>query len=134
MIDRLHGLGLGVTLENYTAVDRLEAEFELASYLLHSGRARRVRGRVRPPARAAHGPTGPAAPPSGRATAPTWAAPWDPAPCGPTGMLERRFQRGIAVVNPPGAPARSGTLDGVYRDLDGTPRPSWRWPAVKHSS
>ena len=36
LIDRLHGLGLGVTLENYTAVDRAEAEFELASYLLHS--------------------------------------------------------------------------------------------------
>ena len=36
LIDRLHGLGLGVTLENYTAVDRFEAEYELASYLLHS--------------------------------------------------------------------------------------------------
>ena len=39
------------------------------------------------------------------------------------GLLERRFQRGIAVVNPPGAPARSGPLDRLYRDLDGNPRP-----------
>ena len=40
----------------------------------------------------------------------------------PDGLWERRFERGIALVNPPGSPVRVGALNGLYTDLDETPR------------
>ena len=121
VIDRLHALGLGVTLENYTAVDRLEAELELASYLLHSNgrdafgaewascpRKTRAYKPCRTPFWRGYRTD------LGKATGPrTWRA---------DGLLERRFQRGLALVNPPGAPVRTAVLDGTYRDLDGRSR------------
>ena len=121
LIDRLHGLGLGVTLENYTAVDRAEAEFELASYLLHSN------------GRDAFGAEWASCPRTTRAYRPCRTPFWrgyrtdlgralGPRTVRPDGMVERRFRRGLALVNPPGAPTRSGPLDGMYRDRDGTVR------------
>jgi hypothetical protein len=122
LIDRVHALGLGVTLENYTAVDRFESEFELASYLLHSN------------GRDAFGSEWASCPRPSRRYRPCRARFWKgyranlgralgPRTLRPDGVLERRFQRGIALVNPPGAPARTAALDGLYRDLDGATRP-----------
>lgn len=122
VIDRLHGMGLGVTLENYTAVDRPGAEFELASYLLHSD------------GRDAFGAEYASCPRSTRSYRPCRTRYWKgyrtdlgratgPRTVRPDGLLERRFKRGIAVLNPPGAAPRTGMLDGLYRDPDGTPRP-----------
>ena len=121
-IDRLHGLGLGVTLENYVARDRQSAEFELASYLLHADGRRDAVGTEY----ASCPRTSDSLP---RCRVPFWRGyrtdlgrATGPRTLRPDGLLERRFERGLALVNPPGAPPRTGTLDGLYRDLDGTPR------------
>ena len=122
-----------MTLENYTAVDRSEAEFELASYLLHSD------------GRDAFGAEWASCPRRSRAYRPCRAPFWKgyrtdlgralgPRTVRLDGLLERRFQRGIAVVNPPGAPPRSGPLDGSTATWTAPRARSWRWPAVKHSS
>jgi len=40
----------------------------------------------------------------------------------PDGLLERRFGRGMVLVNPPGAPRRQADLAGLFFDLDGNLR------------
>lgn len=123
VIDRLHSMGLGVTLENYTAVDRSEAEFELASYLLHSN------------GRDAFGAEWASCPRRTRAYVPCRTPYWPgyrtnlgraegPRAVRPDGLIERRFARGLVLLNPPGAPERSTSLDALYSDLDGRLRPS----------
>ena len=121
LIDRLHSLGVNVNLGNYFATDRPAAEFELAGHLL-TGDGRDTLSteyRVCPASdrryRSCRGSF--------------WAgyrvrlgAALGPRQVRPDGLYERPFQRGMVLVNPPGAPARSGMLDGLYRDLDGTPR------------
>lgn len=121
-IDRLHALGLGVTLENYVARARPEAEFELASYLLHAeGRRDAVgteyascprRRRDNPRCRVAYWKGYRAN--LGRAAGPRLVR--------PDGLIERRFEHGMVLLNPPGGAPRTGALGGLYRDLDGTPR------------
>ena len=98
LIDRVHALGLGVTLENYTAVDRFESEFELASYLLHSN------------GRDAFGSEWASCPRPSRRYRPCRAGFWKgyranlgralgPRTLRPDGVLERRFQRGMAAIS-----------------------------------
>ena len=119
-IDRLHGLGLGVNLDNYRATTRRQAEFELGTYFLVS--------EGRDSLNADYGSC-----PDNRAGSPCEEPFWSGytirlgPPRGPRarredGLLERRFGRGLVLVNPPGAAMRRVTLDGVYTDLDGVPR------------
>ena len=120
-VDRIHGLGLRATLENYAAVDRPEAEFELATYLLYNdGRDAFGAAYASCP-----GPTRgyrPCDTPFWRGYRTDLGRATGPRTLRPDGLLERRFERGLTLVNPPGAPLRTGTLDGLYRDMDGTPR------------
>jgi hypothetical protein len=120
-VDRLHAMGLGVTFENYAALARPAAEFELATYLLYSG------------GRDAFGATYASCPRTTRSPrrcrTPFWRGyrtdlgrALGPRTLRPDGLLERRFERGMTLVNSPGAPVRGGALDGLFTDLDGNPR------------
>lgn len=115
--DRLHELGLGVNLDNYRATTRERAEFELAFYyLISTGRDSFSADYGSCPDNHAGSPceepfwsgykTSLGAPLAGRETRPDL-------------LLQRRFERGLVLVNPPGAPRRTAMLDGTYRDLDG---------------
>lgn len=121
VIDRLHGLGVNVNLGDYLATTRPEAELELAAHLLTSDGNDTFSTEYR------------VCPKSDRRYPPCRGSFWGgyrlrlgralgPRELRPDGLYERRFQRGIVLVNPPGAPARAGALDALYRDLDGTPR------------
>ena len=121
VIDRLHGLGVHVNLGNYFATDRPEAEFELAAHLLTRDGDDSFSTEYR------------VCPRSNRRYASCRGSFWHgyrvrlgdalgPRTVRPDGLHERRFERGIVLVNPPGAPTRGGPLDAMYRDLDGAPR------------
>jgi len=116
-IDRLHGMGLGVNLDNQGAATRLQAEFEMGFYyLISTGRDLFSADYGSCPDARGDSPceepfwsgytTKLGAPLAGRETR-------------PDGLLQRRFERGLVLLNPPGAPPRTAMLDGIYRDLDG---------------
>jgi hypothetical protein len=116
-IDRLHGLGLGVNLDGYLSTTRARAELEMAVYFLIST--------GRDSFGAEYGSC-----PDNRGGSPCEEPFWkgyetnlgDPLAdreVRPDLMLQRRFQRGMVLVNPPGAPPREAELDGLYEDLNG---------------
>jgi hypothetical protein len=108
-VDRVHDRGKGVILDSYARTDA-EREYGLASYFLVSS------------GRDALG-NDPGGSPS------DWWRGYDVslrAPRGPRyrwkGLLRRDFERGLALVNPPGAPRRTVELPGTWRGLDARPR------------
>jgi hypothetical protein len=127
VIDRLHGLGLGVTLENYYAIDRRGAEFELATHLLTNQGRDTFAGEWRSCPRPTPG------------YRPCRLPFWRPyvTGLGPAlgrrelrtdGLWQRRFRDGLVLLNPPGEPPRGARLDRPYRDLDGDARMSVSLP------
>jgi hypothetical protein len=116
-IDRLHALGLAVNLDNYEARTRRQAEFELGTYFLVS------EGRD---SLAADFGSCPSASGSSPCEEPFWEGyrtdlgePRGARSVRRDGLLERRFARGLVLVNPPGAPLRAARVDGGHVDLDG---------------
>ena len=121
MIDRLHGLGLGVTLENYDAIDRRRAEFELATHLLtNQGRdtfAAEWRSCPRPTRRYR-----PCARSFWRGYLTRLGPALGPRELRPDGLWQRRFRDGLVLVNPPGARgarAAGPPVPGPGRDAAG---------------
>ena len=122
VIDRLHGLGLGVKLENYEATDRRRAEFELATHLLTTeGRdtfsaewrsCPRATRRYKPCARSFW-----------RGYLTRLGPALGPREQRPDGLWQRRFRDGLVLVNPPGQPAPRGAagphVPGPRRDAAG---------------
>jgi hypothetical protein len=118
-IDRLHALGLGVNLDSsHTGRDR--AEFEMAAYFLISTGwdiyGTNYRSCPQPHDR-----------PGCRlgwwnAYATDLGAPTEERSVRLDGIHQRRFQRGLVLLNQPGAATRTVSLPlGLYRTLDGVP-------------
>jgi putative glycosyl hydrolase-like family 15 (GHL15) protein len=119
-MDRLHAAGVGFNLDGYLSGSRSRAEFELGTYFLASD------GRDTVGADYGSCPTN-----SGRSPCQEdfWKGykvhlgpPSGPRATRPDGLLERRFAKGLVLVNPPGAPRRQVRLDSLYTDIDGTLR------------
>jgi hypothetical protein len=120
VMDRLHALGIGFNLDGYLSDTRSRAEFELGTYFLTSD------GRDSVNAEYGSCPTS-----EGRSPCREdfWkgyrvhlGAPLGARATRSDGLLERRFAKGLVLVNPPGAPRRQVRLDTLYTDLDGTLR------------
>lgn len=115
--DRLHSLGLGVNLDGYLSRSRARAEFELATYYLLSTGSDTV---------GADYGSCPDARGDSPCEEPFWSgyetklgAPLAAREPRPDGLLQRRFERGVVLVNPPGSQPRRAEMDGLYTDLEG---------------
>lgn len=106
-VDRLHAKGKGAIIDDFrnTAIGR---EYALACYFLIVTSRDGLGNQSMTPDNWWSGYDTYMGPPTGQRT--TW-----------NGLLRRDFQGGIVLVNEPGAPARTVTLPGSFRRVDGTP-------------
>lgn len=118
--DRLHALGVGVNLDGSSSRSRREAEFELGTYFLTSTGADTVSADYGACPDNREG--SPCEEPFWRGYNVRLGAPLAARTLRPDGLLERRFGRGMVLVNPPGAPRRQADLAGLFFDLDGNLR------------
>ena len=105
-IDRVHALGKPVVIDDF-ATTTAEKEYALANYFLINDHADAVGNMVETPDSWWVGYN------VDLGIATTARQPWN-------GLIRRDYQGGLVLVNEPGAPVRSVTLPGRFRNVDGT--------------